>query len=315
MPPWLLVTPSSRGIGLALSRRLLRTTQLPLVATARSDLDRTREAILSPSKLEGEDDLFREGGQGVVDEGRLTVLRVDVTDESTIEAAASTCARLFPPNPKSPSPSPSTSTPTPSKATPPQPPPQPSHLHLALLTPGILHPEKSPSQLDPTTLARTFAINTIGPLLLYKHFCRFLPRKPPTTPTTNPSPLLPPTFSSPSLNPTTSIIASLSARVGSISDNHLGGWYGYRCSKAALNQAVKTFDHHLKLRSGDRAMSVGLHPGTVRTGLSSEFWGGVERGRLFSPGFAAGALVGVLGGLEVRGRGRCWDWRGGEVVP
>lgn len=105
----------------------------------------------------------------------------------------------------------------------------------------------------------------------------------------------------------------MSARVGSISDNALGGWYSYRASKAAVNQIVKTFDIYLKQRSGDKAIGVGLHPGTVKTGLSKEFWGKVREEKLFSGEFAAERLGVVVKGVGVDGRGRCWDWEGKEV--
>lgn len=109
----------------------------------------------------------------------------------------------------------------------------------------------------------------------------------------------------------------MSARVGSISDNNsLGGWYSYRASKAAVNQIVKTFDLHLKQTSGEKAICVGLHPGTVKTGLSEEFWGNVRKEKLFEPERVAGMLVEVVKGVKVdAGRGRCWDWEGKEVPP
>lgn len=114
----------------------------------------------------------------------------------------------------------------------------------------------------------------------------------------------------------------MSARVGSIADNDLGGWYSYRASKAAVNQLTKSFDNHLRTSSGENAAAVSLHPGTVKTGLSREFWGNVREGKLFSPGFAAERLVDVVrecgGGGEAglrRHRGRCWDWAGEEIPP
>lgn len=110
--------------------------------------------------------------------------------------------------------------------------------------------------------------------------------------------------------------ATMSARVGSIADNKLGGWYSYRASKAGVNQVVRTFDQHLRATAGDRAMAVGLHPGTVRTELSREFWGGVPEGKLFEAAWVAGRLGEVVAGLGVEGgRGRCWDWKGVEVPP
>lgn len=82
-----------------------------------------------------------------------------------------------------------------------------------------------------------------------------------------------------------------------------------------MNQLVKTLDNHLRTASGDRAMAVGLHPGTVKTEFSKEFWGGVKEGKLFEKEFSAERLVEVVRGVGVDGRGRCWDWEGKEVLP
>ncbi|KAL8721301.1 MAG: hypothetical protein Q9181_007744, partial [Wetmoreana brouardii] len=238
LKPWILTTPASRGIGLQLARRLLNTTDLPVVATARKNIDETRSQI-----LKGLD----------VDPQRLSVFELDVTDESTITTTTSHLSTLFPP--------------------------QTHYLHLAFLLPGILHPEKSPAQISYADALDTFRINALGPLMLIKHFSPFLPRKstplaplsssssPPSSP--NPDPVA-------SSLPKQAVMALLSARVGSISDNKLGGWYSYRASKAAVNQIVKTFDIELQRRSGEKAMCIGLHPGTVKTGLSKEFWGNVK---------------------------------------
>lgn len=109
----------------------------------------------------------------------------------------------------------------------------------------------------------------------------------------------------------------MSARVGSISDNSLGGWYSYRASKAALNQITKTFDNHLKTSAGEKCVALGLHPGTVKTGLSKEFWGRVKKEKLFEPEWVAERLVGLCtkpDGIGVEGRGQCWDWDG-KIIP
>ncbi|KAI9771553.1 MAG: hypothetical protein M1835_006417 [Candelina submexicana] len=107
----------------------------------------------------------------------------------------------------------------------------------------------------------------------------------------------------------------MSARVGSISDNALGGWYSYRASKAAVNQITKSFDIYLRNRSGEKAIAIALHPGTVKTGLSKEFWASTKEEKLFSAEFAAERLVEVVKGVGVEGRGRCWDWEGKEILP
>lgn len=187
-----------------------------------------------------------------------------------------------------------------------------NHLHLAFCIPGILYPEKSPSQLDHTQLTQTFAINTIGPLLLAKHFSPFLPKK-----STALSDLTSPTFNSgeKSWVPQHATWLNMSARVGSTSDNSLGGWYSYRASKAGVNSLTKGFDIWVKQRSGENAVAIAYHPGTVRTGLSKEFWGKVKEEKLFEPQWAVERMCGVVGDVGVEGRGRCWDWDGKEVLP
>ncbi|WP_421697875.1 SDR family NAD(P)-dependent oxidoreductase [Ancylobacter sp.] len=115
-----------------------------------------------------------------------------------------------------------------------------------LLSDATLQPEKALKTLDPAAMARAFAINAIGPALLMKHFLPLLPRDAPA------------------------VFATLSAKVGSIGDNRLGGWYSYRASKAALNQLVRTAAIELA-RTHRQAVCVALHPGTVETPLSRPF--------------------------------------------
>lgn len=160
---------------------------------------------------------------------------------------------------------------------------------------GILHdevggPERSLRDLDADRLAHLFAVNTIGPALVLKHFTPLLARDVP------------------------SAIACISARVGSISDNRLGGWYGYRASKAALNQFVRTLAIEHKRRN-DRSIIVALHPGTVDTALSKPFQGNVRPGGLFTPDRAAVQLLDVIDGLKAPDSGKLFDWEGKEVQP
>jgi NAD(P)-dependent dehydrogenase (short-subunit alcohol dehydrogenase family) len=124
-------------------------------------------------------------------------------------------------------------------------------LRLVFDATGFLHdddfqPEKSWTQIDPAHMQKSFAVNTIGPALLMKHFL----------------PLL--------ASDGRSVFATLSAKVGSIGDNQLGGWYAYRAAKAALNQIVKTASIELHRRK-PQAICVALHPGTVATGLTGPF--------------------------------------------
>jgi len=164
---------------------------------------------------------------------------------------------------------------------------------LVIVATGLLHdaehgPEKALRELDPAWLARQFAVNAIGPALVAKHFLPVMPKS------------------------GHSVLAFLSARVGSITDNRLGGWYGYRASKAALNQLVRTLGVEDKRRN-DRGLVVALHPGTVDTALSQPFR---QSGRdLFKPDRAAVQLLDVIDGLKVTDSGRHFAWDGSEIAP
>lgn len=166
---------------------------------------------------------------------------------------------------------------------------------LVIVATGLLHdtehgPEKAIDQLDPAWLARNFAVNAIGPALVAKHLLPLMPRTGKT------------------------LFAALSARVGSISDNRMGGWYGYRASKAALNQFIRTLSVEHKRRN-DRSIIVALHPGTVDTALSKPFQGHVRPGGLFAPDRAAVQLLDVIDGLKAPDSGKLFDWEGKEVQP
>ena len=166
---------------------------------------------------------------------------------------------------------------------------------VIIVATGLLHadgvaPEKSWRDLDADALARLFAINTIGPALAAKHFLPLLPRE------------------------GRCAFAALSARIGSIGDNRLGGWYGYRASKAALNMMVRTLAIELA-RTHCEALCVGLHPGTVDTPLSKPFQRNVPPAKLFTREKSAECLLDVLDTLEPAGTGRCFAWDGAEIVP
>lgn len=274
--PWIFICPSSRGIGLALTRRLLQTTTLPILASTRRDPSSTKSSILDG--LPRDADLLAP---------RLSVVTLDVTDESSIRDAAARAKELFPP--------------------------KTHHLHLACAIPGVLHPEKNPRQIDAALSLETFRINTIGPLLLIKHFSELLPRKSTDVGQTSNEKV---SESEGSVRlPQHATWLSMSARVGSISDNRAGGWYSYRASKTAVSSVSKSFDNYLKASSGDNAMAVSYHPGTVKTDLSKDFWASVEKDKLFSPEYAAERMTDVVSGLELSQRGKCWDWKNEEVPP
>ena len=164
---------------------------------------------------------------------------------------------------------------------------------LVIVATGVLHegghgPEKALAELDSAWLARQYAVNAIGPALVAKHFLPVMPRA------------------------GRAVFAVLSARVGSISDNALGGWYGYRASKAALNQIVRTAAIEQRRRNSS-AIVVALHPGTVDTALSAPS-GGPSRER-FQPGRAAVQLLDVLDGLRPPDSGKLFAWDGAEIAP
>jgi NAD(P)-dependent dehydrogenase (short-subunit alcohol dehydrogenase family) len=174
---------------------------------------------------------------------------------------------------------------------------------LGLAIPGILHPEKSPEQVDYDKALLTFQTNTLGPLLLIKHFSSFLPRKSTTLADTEDA------------LPASAVWMNMSARVGSVSDNQSGGWFSYRASKAGVNQITKSFDHHLRMSAGEKAFSIAMHPGTVKTDLSKDFWATVKKDKLFSVDFAASKILEVVRTRTISDRGRCWDWKGEEIKP
>ncbi|CAJ0855294.1 hypothetical protein AMST5_00820 [freshwater sediment metagenome] len=164
---------------------------------------------------------------------------------------------------------------------------------LAIVATGLLHdrdlkPEKSWRSLEPGAMMRAFEINTIGPALIAKHVLPLLPRD------------------------RRSVFAALSARVGSIGDNRLGGWHSYRASKAALNQLIRCFSIELSSKR-PQAICVGLHPGTVDTDLSKPYQAGVPDDKLFAPEESTRRLLGVLDGLTPTQSGRVYDWAGVEI--
>ncbi|MFT0520572.1 SDR family NAD(P)-dependent oxidoreductase [Pseudomonas faucium] len=166
------------------------------------------------------------------------------------------------------------------------------HLHLVICTLGILHQEgakaeKSLAQLDLAGLQASFATNAFAPILLFKHLLPLL-RKGPAT------------------------FAALSARVGSIGDNRLGGWYSYRASKAALNQLLHTASIELK-RLNPAATVLALHPGTTDTALSRPFQSNVPPRKLFGPSFTAQCLIELIGRYGPSDSGSFLAWDGQSI--
>lgn len=164
---------------------------------------------------------------------------------------------------------------------------------LAIHAAGILHeegmgPERSLEQCEPQHLRRLFEVNSIGPLMVAKTLIPDQARSSPF------------------------IFLVLSAMVGSIEDNKLGGWYGYRASKAALNQFVKTMSIECNRRLPEAAI-VAMHPGTTDTDLSQPFQRNVKPGKLYTPEQTATRILDLLGQMDKNNSGRFYNWDGAEI--
>tara|TARA_R110000751_G_scaffold2018_17_gene10151 strand:- start:239855 stop:240580 length:726 start_codon:yes stop_codon:yes gene_type:complete len=165
---------------------------------------------------------------------------------------------------------------------------------LVIVATGVLTladgtgPERSYRQIDGAAMEEMFRLNTIGPALVAKHMLTLLPRD------------------------RRSVFAALSARVGSIGDNRLGGWHSYRASKAALNMLMRNFALELA-RTHRQAVVAGLHPGTVDSALSEPFQANLPEGQLTAPEQAAAHLLTVLDGLAPADSGKVFDWKGAEI--
>ncbi|OCF32270.1 rossman fold oxidoreductase [Kwoniella heveanensis BCC8398] len=297
---------ASGALGLALSRHILRHTNLKVYALTHKPTSTENE--LSEKISEGAD--VSNSKEKIHD--RLSVLGdVDVREERGLERAA-TIVKEREGN---------------------------DRVRLIACMAGILHTEKSLSAIDPSTALSQFQINTLGHLLTYKHFVPLIPSRKSfqqlasewasegeATGSGDPAKGL--------VDKEGSLCWSMSARVGSIGDNERGGWYSYRASKAAVNQIVRTLDHEL-INKSSSAIAVGYHPGTVITPFTAPVIGDAapepSKGR-FSVDQAIEKMVAVM--RQVRRRrdvhqgtdarssgaagepewgGRCWDWKGEKI--
>tara|TARA_B100000965_G_scaffold374676_1_gene366158 strand:- start:29 stop:751 length:723 start_codon:yes stop_codon:yes gene_type:complete len=167
---------------------------------------------------------------------------------------------------------------------------------LIFVATGILHndddifPEKSIRDISKEKLQKVLLVNTIGPTLIGKYFIPLLKKD------------------------VRSVFAFLSARVGSISENKLGGWYAYRASKTALNQIIKNFSIEVR-RSNPNAIFVGLQPGTVKSYLSKPFEKNVKEGKLFTPEYSSEKMLEVITSLDEEDSGKIFAWDGEEIQP
>ena len=169
-----------------------------------------------------------------------------------------------------------------------------AHLDLVLNFTGVLHndrgmfPERRLAEVTAENLKQSFQINAVGSLLLAKHLEPLLGRQ------------------------RMSVFGALSARVGSITDNRLGGWYAYRSSKAALNMMLKNLSIEFT-RNRRKIICIAIHPGTVDTRLSAPFQSNVPENKLFTPQLSAQYLLDVIASLEPADTGRFIAWNGEDI--
>lgn len=166
-------------------------------------------------------------------------------------------------------------------------------LDWVVIAAGFLHdestmPEKSIRDLSHESFIKNFTLNTIGPALVAKHFLPLMSKE------------------------HKSVFSCISARVGSISDNRMGGWYAYRASKAALNMTLKNLSIEASRRF-KQTIIVGLHPGTVDSSLSKPFQASVSDNKLFTPEYSAQCLINVIDDLKHEDSGKIIAWDGTSI--
>lgn len=232
---------------------------LALVQTllGRTDGDRVFAGSRDPDASAGLAGLHREYGP------RLEPFRIDVAQEASVQAAAEAIRG------------------------------ETQRVQLLIVTAGLLHdegmmPEKRLEALDAAVLQRSFTVNSVGPLLVAKHFWRLLEHD------------------------GRAVFAALSARVGSIGDNRAGGWYGYRASKAAQNMLMRTLSIELRRRA-PKVICASLHPGTVDTDLSAPFGRHLPPEKRFAPELAAKQLLEVIDSLRPEDSGSFFAWDGRPI--
>jgi NAD(P)-dependent dehydrogenase (short-subunit alcohol dehydrogenase family) len=164
-----------------------------------------------------------------------------------------------------------------------------------IIASGLLHtedfgPEKSIKDLKADNILKILGVNTVGPAIVGKYFLPLLNKK------------------------NKSVMAFLSARVGSISENKLGGWYSYRASKAALNQIIKNFSIEIN-RVNPQAIILGLQPGTVESNFSQPFKKNVKEGNLFTAQYSVSMLLDVINSSTTKDSGKLIGWDGEEIKP
>lgn len=250
-----MVQGASRGIGLEFVRQLLDDYgKGHVIATCRN-----------PDCAEGLLDLKKKHTD------RLTLIHLDVTDESSIGLAAKTIME--------------------------------THGQLDLLVntsgilcvPTILKPETTLSKVEKSSLLLSFEVNAVGPILVIKHMWPLLRNG-----------------GGKDTGRAAAIVVNLSARVGSIGDNRLGGWHSYRSSKAALNQLTKNISLEFERRK-DPIICLLLHPGTVDTDLSKPFQHNIIPNKLFTKEFSVQKLLSIINCAKKCDNGKFLAWDGQEI--
>ncbi|KAL8153466.1 hypothetical protein V2J09_011226 [Rumex salicifolius] len=250
-----MIQGASRGIGLEFVKQLLeKDDRGNVVATCRN-----------PNKSAGLSDLKNQYAE------RLDIIKLDVTDENTIQEAAESIRERY------------------------------GHLNLLVNTSGILsipdvmQPETTLTKVQKSSLLLAYEVNAVGPVLVIKHMWPLLK-----------------IGGGIASERTVAVVANLSARVGSIGDNRLGGWHSYRASKSALNQLTKTVSVEFG-RKKDPIACLLLHPGTVNTDLSRPFQRNVPEGKLFTTEFSVQNLLSIINNASIHDNGKFFAWDGQEI--
>jgi NAD(P)-dependent dehydrogenase (short-subunit alcohol dehydrogenase family) len=235
-------------------------------------VDRTKGTVVACCRSPESATVLQEFTAGLEDSSRVQIIALDVEDQKSIESAGSVIKDRF------------------------------GRVDVLLNVAGILGdakttpgPERSLSKLDRDWFEKTMAVNLIGPVMLSKELAPLMMqrRKKKISPDEE--------------QRAVAVIANLSARVGSISDNGMGGWYSYRMSKTALNQATRTMALELKRSS---TWCIALHPGTTQTDLSKPFSSNVKEDKLFPVDFTVSQLLDIIDAMDEETSGGFYDWSG-----
>ena len=271
-----VVTGASRGMGLAFVQALLQQTQGTVVACCRSP--QTAEQLHSLAHSMEDADKKKH---------RLDIVALELQDQASVEAAGRILRDRY------------------------------TRVDALFNVAGLLGdgqttpgPERTIQKLDRSWMEQTMAVNVLGPVLFCKELSPLLMhrkqrRRRQPSKSTNPADTN--NTDTETDNRPTAVVVNVSARVGSIADNNLGGWYSYRMSKAALNQATRTMALEWKRHS---VWTVAVHPGTTDTDLSRPFSGNVKAGSLFPVHFTVHKLLTLVNALQDKHSGGFYDWAG-----